>query len=265
MKSIVRDTLRILLWIYLSVSGIILLHFGRRILVADSFRIPSSSMSPTLMPGDRVMVNKLLFGPRIYTSLDFSAHAPLHSIRLPGIRDIRPGDVIVFNFPFGYDDWSRIEFRINYVYCKRVVGCPGDRIGIVGGHCWNDRVLRPIGNVGNQERLRQTPDSILMQHLSYHAIPLSMPVWSSRNMGPLTVPARGMSISLTEFNRELYRLVIRYETGAPPEELDSEEYTFTQNWYFALGDNTPDSQDSRYWGFIPESFIVGIVPGVGDE
>lgn len=95
-----KTILKVFLWIYLTSLILTLLHFGRRILVADSFRIPSASMSPTLIPGDRVTVNKLLFGPRIYTSLDFSPKAPLRCIRLPGIREIKPGDIIVFNFPF---------------------------------------------------------------------------------------------------------------------------------------------------------------------
>ncbi len=269
MRTTLKNIIRTILWTYLVVLGIVLLHYGRRILIADTFRIPSTSMWPTLNPGDRIVVNKLLFGPRIYTSFDFSAHAPLRCIRLPGVRKIRPGDVIVFNFPFGGDEWSRIEFRINYVYCKRVTGCPGDRIGITEGHCWNDRIMRPIGLTERQEALRDTPDSVLLQKLSYFTIPLSMPVWNSRNMGPLTVPARGLTVRMTPFNALLYQHVIEYETSGNLTVADDgavmldgtpiNEYTFAQDWYFALGDNTPDSQDSRFWGFIPENFIIGIV------
>jgi type IV secretory pathway protease TraF len=38
-------------------------------------------------------------------------------------------------------------------------------------------------------------------------------------------------------------------------------HTFLNNYYFALGDNSLESNDSRYWGFIPEDFIIGIVGG----
>ena len=38
-------------------------------------------------------------------------------------------------------------------------------------------------------------------------------------------------------------------------------YPILQNYYFAVGDNAMDSYDSRYWGFIPEDFIIGIVAG----
>lgn len=267
-----KTILKVFLWIYLTSLILTLLHFGRRILVADSFRIPSASMSPTLIPGDRVTVNKLLFGPRIYTSLDFSPKAPLRCIRLPGIREIKPGDIIVFNFPFGGTDWSHIEFRINDVYCKRVLGCPGDTIGITDGHCWNSRMPGCIGVAGNQERLRMMPDSILWQNRSFRTIPLALPIWDVHNMGPLAVPMKGRTVRLTELTAELYRYVIEYETGstlrAKPDggykigPMNVRQYRFRQNWYFALGDNSTDSQDSRFWGFIPEDFIVGIVASV---
>ena len=37
------------------------------------------------------------------------------------------------------------------------------------------------------------------------------------------------------------------------------EYTFDNNYYFVIGDNVIDSFDSRYWGFLPEDFVIGIV------
>lgn len=272
MKKRTEKTIRTLLWIYIISFIVALLHFGRRIFLSDTFLIPSESMSPTLSAGDRIRVNKLIFGPRIYTSLDFSEGNPLRCIRLPGIRAIRPGDVITFNFPFGGEDWSHIEFRINHVYCKRVLGCPGDRIGIVDGHCWNDRILHTIGSQERQEELNLTDDSLLAATGRYRTVPLSLPVWNCKNMGPLTVPARGMTLPLTPFNAELYRRVIEYENGNEISFSDNgtvliggqpaDSITFRSNWYFALGDNATDSQDSRYWGFIPEDFIIGVVPGI---
>ena len=272
MKKNLKGGIRLFLWIVTVAVGTVLVHYANRILLTDSFVIPGSSMSPTLNKGDRVYVCKPLFGPRIYTSLKFTRGEPLHSIRLPGLRKIRPGDVIVFNYPFGHDDWSRIEFRINYVYCKRVLGCPGDRIGIAEGHSWNDRILRPIGVLENQEMLRNSRDSIASVGYLFNAIPLSLPEWNVLDMGPLTVPAENLTVQMTAFNAELYRLVIEYETGLRLTVSDCgvtlsdgtaiREYTFRQNWYFALGDNSPDSRDSRYFGFIPESFIVGIVTRV---
>lgn len=76
----------------------------------------------------------------------------------------------------------------------------------------------------------------------------------------MLVPAKGQTIELTEFNRHLYGLIIQYETGSFPNDTAS-SYTFTHDYYFVLGDNSPDSRDSRYIGFIPDDFIIGIVGG----
>ena len=63
------------------------LHLLRRAFVADKFIIPSESMSPTLVPGDEVWVNKLLMGARIYTDFHFDRKGgPLHSFRTRGLR-----------------------------------------------------------------------------------------------------------------------------------------------------------------------------------
>ena len=69
---------------------VVVLHFSRRIFIAESFKVPSDSMRPTLVPGDKIWVNKLLYGARIYTSFNFDDHAPLKCFRMPGLREIRP-------------------------------------------------------------------------------------------------------------------------------------------------------------------------------
>ena len=272
MKKRLKGGVRLFAVIVAAVLGTVTIHYACRILLTDSFVIPGSSMSPTLNKGDRVSVCKPLFGPRIYTGFRFTRGEPLHSIRLPGLRKIRPDDVIVFNYPFGYDDWSRIEFRINYVYCKRVLGCPGDKVGITDGRCWNGRMPGPIGVAENQEKLRASRDSIASAGYLFNAIPLPLSEWNILDMGPLTVPAKNLTVQMTAFNAELYRLVIEYETGLKLAVSDDgitlsdgtaiREYTFRQNWYFVLGDNSTDSRDSRYFGFVPEPFIIGIVTHV---
>lgn len=246
--------------IMISVLLIGAIHFVRRIFIAERFSVPTNSMQPTLVPGDKIWVNKMLMGARIYKSFDFEDHAPLNCFRMPGSRKIRPGDVICFNYPHGYDDETKIEFKINYVYCKRVLGTPGDRIGATDGHLWNDKVLKPIGVLEEQESLRWTFDGFFIWSQSYDVFPQSGMDWNIKNWGPLTVPSKGLTVYLDDSSRELYRLVIEYETGRI---LDStvKEYTFCENYYFAVGDNTSYSHDSRYWGFIPEDFIIGIVGG----
>ncbi len=236
------------------------LHFGRRIFIAERFIIPSESMSPTLEPGDKVWVNKLLYGARIYKSFDFEDHAPLKCFRMPGLRKIRSGDVICFNYPLGYDKWTKIEFKINYVYCKRVVGTPGDTIGIKDGVTWNSNYNGIIGVQDNQLAIQNTPDSILWRTKFMATMPFTRPMWTMKNFGPLYVPEKGVTIELDSVGRAIYGPVIEYESGSwPDDEVCS--HTFRHDYYFAFGDNCLDSNDSRYWGFIPEDFIIGIVGG----
>jgi len=260
-KKRIAKIITTFLWIYFAAFGLVALHFARRAFIAEKFNIPTMSMSPTLNPGDHIWVNKLLFGARIYTSFNFDDHAPLKCFRMPGIRKIKPNDIVVFNYPFGYDDWYRIEFKINYVYCKRVAGTPGDTITIMDGVTHNNNYDGSIGLLENQIQLNSIPDSVLWLYNSMTAIPLSMPTWTIKNLGPLYIPAKGGTVQLTDFNRELYGLAIQYETGQLPTH-DMTEYTFRKNYYFMLGDYSTDSRDSRYFGFIPDDFIIGIVGGL---
>ena len=86
------------------------IHYGWRAFVADTFIVPSDSMQPTLMPGDKVKVDKLIFGARIYKSLDFT-DGRLECWRTRGRRGLRPNDIIVFNYPIND---GKIGFKINY-------------------------------------------------------------------------------------------------------------------------------------------------------
>lgn len=260
-KKSLFDKITDLLWrIMISVLVIGAVHYGRRVFIAERFKIPTESMKPTLVPGDKVWVNKLLYGARIYKSFDFEDHAPLNCFRMPGFRKIRPGDVICFNAPLGYDKWTVIEFKINYVYCKRVVGTPGDTIGIKDGITWNNNYDGNIGVLDNQMMIHDTPDSILWRTTFMMTMPFTRPMWTLKNFGPLYIPEKGKTIELDSIGRAIYGPVIEYETGSWPAD-DMTSHTFQHDYYFAFGDNSMDSQDSRYWGFIPEDFIIGIVAG----
>jgi len=255
------DRITDFLWnVMLGVLILVALHFCRRIFITERFIIPSNSMAPTLVPGDKVWVNKLLYGPRLYTSFNFQDHAPLKCIRMPGLRKIKPGDVVCFNYPLGYDTWTIIEFKINYVYCKRVVGTPGDTIKIRDGITMNNNYQGTIGVINNQLTIQNTPDSILWRTALMATMPFTRPMWTIKNFGPLYIPEKGVSIELDSIGRAIYGPVIEYETGSWPD-TSVTNHTFIYNYYFAFGDNSLDSNDSRYWGFIPEDFIIGIVAG----
>ncbi len=83
---------------------------------------------------------------------------------------------------------------------------------------------------------------------------------------PVVIPFKGEKVTLTPDNWHLYEnIVIRYEHNSVQREGDSfvingkktNEYTIKQNYYFMMGDNRDNSEDSRYWGFVPQDHIVG--------
>ena len=82
--------------------------------------------------------------------------------------------------------------------------------------------------------------------------------WTRDFFGPLVIPAKGVTVTLTSENLPLYeRIISAYEGGSVEQALAEGKYTFRQDYYFMMGDNRHNSLDSRYWGFVPEDHIVG--------
>ncbi len=152
-----------------------------RTFIAQPFKIPTSSMVPTFKPGDRIFVNKFIYGAQI----------PFTGIHFPKLREPERGDIIVFISPV-----ERKKYLV-----KRLVGKPGDTVEI------------------KNHRLRI-------------------------NGEPLREP-------------QIFRSIEYYNMGEYPTSQGSVKVP--PGSYYVLGDNSRNSVDSRYWGFVPKKNVAGKV------
>ena len=222
----------------------------------SSFKIPSNSMEPGLIAGDYVLVNKLIPGARLFNVFASLRGEQVQIVRLPGLREIRRNDVVVFNYPYP-NNLDRIEMHMMKYYIKRCLGLPGDSLSIVNGYYRVNGIFEPVGNIEGQELFSVQSNKMLKDAGLYWSFPKdSLISWNAKNFGPLYLPRKGDVIDMNRENISIYRKLIEWETG---QKLDPRivSYTFQKNYYFVAGDRIEDSQDSRYWGLLPEEFIVG--------
>ncbi len=207
-------------WIEYSGSffPVIALVFVLRSFLWEPFKIPSSSMVPTLLVGDFILVNKYAYGVRL----------PIINKKIADVGDPERGDVMVFKYP---KDMSQD-------YIKRVIGVPGDRI------TYEDKRLTVNGKPVRYEPMDDYLDD---QHPVYHKQFMEYlgdtPHRILNTEGKRTLDLGGVENFL---QRESCEYTYDRFTCIVPE-----------GHYFMMGDNRDNSADSRYWGFVPDKNIVG--------
>lgn len=176
-----------------------------RTFVVEAFQIPTGSMENTLLVGDFLLVNKMVYGAEI----------PGVSIRLPAFDPPEHGDIVVFEPPPS----ARQAENTNYV--KRIVGLPGDTLLMVEGALYVNGAPVPEP-YAKHTRPYEDPRSPQFDWQRSFLVEDGRHVQEYRptrdNWGPLAVP---------------------------PEH------------FFVMGDNRDNSEDSRYWGFVPRDAIRG--------
>ena len=210
-----------------SLFPIILFVFLFRSFFIEPFRIPSGSMMPTLLSGDFIAVTKWSYGIR----------DPLTNKTLIETGKPERGDVVVFKYP---ED-------TNVDYIKRVVGVPGDEVIYrnkkiyLRKACTAERCDSPVGleveEIGtySEESFGFAENYILFKE----------------KLGKANHEAM-INPRAPEFLQYYYR--------QPGSTLGS--WVVPEGHYFVMGDNRDNSRDSRFWGFVPEEYLIGKTVGI---
>lgn len=197
--------------------------------ILQAVTVPTGSMQNTILVGDYLLVNKFIFTPGGY-ELPF----------LPQ-RDIERGDIIVFKYPGNKvhpeNDSSRklVPYQINYV--KRVIGLPGETIEFRDNQVFINGQLLPenrlIGDADdNQSALEVSQFEEKREDEKYS-------VFYSKD-----------TMDAVKAGQKLSRRGYEFGVAGKP-------MVVPDNSFFVMGDSRDNSEDSRYWGFVPRGLVIG--------
>ncbi len=224
--------------------------------VIASFEVPTGSMENEIMTGDFLFVNKFIYGgttPRVVPFTNFR----IPWIRLPAIRDVHRGDVIVFEFPGQREEVQSPEFMF---YLKRCVAVAGDTLQIVNRVLMVNGKPAPIPRNMKFNTYRIQPPDLADPRIFPPGAPFNEDNW-----GPIVIPRKGDLITLTHENIQRWTTFIEREGHTVSEQggtavidgAPASSYTVQRDYVFGMGDNRDNSLDSRFWGFVPKDNIVG--------
>ncbi len=201
---------------FASLFPVLALVLGLRSFVYEPFRIPSSSMMPTLLIGDFILVNKFAYGIRL----------PVSNTLILETGKPERGDVVVFRYP-GRNPAPPGDPPAGTDYIKRVIGLPGDTLEVLGNRL-----------TVNGAPIAYGEEAIYVGH----GAPAALEMTGATRVSEALAPGKTHDI-LDKWPRQ-------YLMGDGP-------YTVPAGHYFVMGDNRVASDDSRFWGFVPEANLAG--------
>lgn len=207
------------MWIEYSGSffPVIALVFFLRSFLYEPFKIPSTSMLPTLEVGDLILVNKYQYGIRL----------PVINKKIIEIGEPQRGDVMVFKYPE----------NPSLDYIKRVVGVPGDTVTYKN---------KRLSVNGSPVSYAPQPDYLDEETLSY-----SQQFTEKLGDGTHRILTNARAPAYVPHPHDFpHRENCSYDSEGFICKVPAGQY-------FMMGDNRDNSLDSRYWGFVPDQNIVG--------
>lgn len=208
------------------------------------YLVPTSSMSPTLMPNDFILTTH--YWPDTH-------------------RKIKRGGVYVFHSIQTKIYLQNCEGDSNEVLVKRIVAIPDDMILIHNGTFFVNKMQAIAFTIDDNCITKGTVGKLDIDIYPHDTLLFK---WSLRNFGPLKVPAKGKRITLNRKKITLFReaivaenpsILLKLDSNVQNDSYSNQEYTFKKDYFFMAGDNVFVSYDSRYWGFLPEENIIGKV------